>query len=361
MFIKSLHRFLPAHITLLFVFLLASCDQAEVVEDVEEPASKEYVVNYYNCGNADCATTSANVADKIKDNFHQYLFDTQIDAPSNPASSIPTWFNIFAGDIAIAPSSLDDSTSNLLNTLNADVQLHDKHRQELFHYVYPKYIHLDIEGGIVQITDNAEKRGDKTKKLDLKQANFTPEPPFIHNNDAGHFAAVYIDDYISLADNTSYLECMNSIGFYHPDYVSAADKSNLDAKVTEGNCKDSTDTLIVNLTDTGKSYFSIINLAYTNDIKISFLSSVYITNETNTLDVYYGHTELSLSCSSGIANGYYTCSSTYAPDTHKPQSPVVNLRFIASGSQYKIKNITLNNANGDFFKDDESASEDNTQ
>ena len=359
MFIKSLHRFLPAHITLLFVFLLASCDQAEVVEDVEEPASKEYVVNYYNCGNADCATTSANVADKIKDNFHQYLFDTQIDAPSNPASSIPTWFNIAADDIAIAPSSLDD-TSNLLNTLNADVQLQDTHRQELFHYVYPKYLLLEIQNGIVQITDNAEKRGDKTKKVALKQANFTSEPPFIYNNNSDHLATVYIDDYISLADNTRYLECINSIGFYHKAYVS--DATALDATVTEENCKDSTATLIADLssTDNQKSYFSIINLAYTTDLKISFLSSVDITNEPDTLDVYYGHTKLSLSCSSDIANVYYTCNSTYAPDT-KPQSPVVNLRFIASGSQYKIKNITLNNNKEDFFKDDESTSEDNTQ
>ena len=347
MFIEALHRFLPTYITLLLVCLLASCEQAAVKEDVEEPATKEYVVNYYNCGNADCATTSANVADKIKDNFHQYLFDTQIDAPSNPASSIPTWFNISADDIAIAPSSLDDATSAMLNTLNADVQLHDNHRQELFHYVYPKYLLLEIQNGIVQITDNAENRGYKTKKLDLKQANFTPEPPFIYNNDgdrANHLAAVYIDDYISLADNTSYLECINSIGFYHKDYVSNTDA--LDATVTEENCKDEPDTL----SNDQKSYFSIINLAYTNDIKISFLSSVYITNETNTLDVYYGNTELVLSCSGDIVNSYHSCSATYAQT--KTQSPVVNLRFIASGSQYKIKNITLNNTNENFFKDD---------
>ena len=202
------------------MFLLASCEQAAVIEDVEEPASKEYVANYYNCGNADCATTSANVADKIQEKFSQYLFETQIDAPENPSSSVPTWFYIAADDIAIAPSSLD-ATSVMLNTLNADVQLQDKHRNDLFNYVYPKYIHLSIKGGIAKIVDNAESRGDKSKKVDLKHANFTTTPPFIYNNEANHFAAVYINDYISLANNTNYLKCINSIGFYHKDYVNS--------------------------------------------------------------------------------------------------------------------------------------------
>ena len=92
-----------------------------------------------------------------------------------------------------------------------------------------------------------------------------------------------------------------------------------------------------------------------------------ITNETNTLDVYYGNTTLDISCDSTDSvdsAGYYLCIATI-PDTNTPQSPVVNLRFISTGSisgvQYKIKNITLDNPKGDFFKDDESASEEDTQ